>query len=639
MSTTTTGAFVDQTAHQLLLRKFHENKRYKEEILKEITAAICAMLNSNGGKAVVNVDGDSNAISESKISQIIRTVEQYLEKIIGTKISSAINIKVEEETVTISVEKANSLITVDYHLYWPSQTQVIQISSLETVKNEILNRNIVDEPVLLGSHVKKFINSKQSGLSETKTVQLKNLKAASSKSNTLADRMIANKFDCYVSAFANYKGGNIYYGIDDDGIVAGEFIPNEGVKIIKKLEKTINKMIWPEPPKREVDWEIFFEPVLDENSAPIPSTFVIVIYIAPRPGGVFTKEPECYEMVEEKVVKMSLTTWKERILQPVELFSRSITRSNVKRTTWSSTRIQRLCSKADELLLATMNKGQPITTISNNLVKKHPDVTELQLLVFAKEVMTNYRTCSLEAARKVLSDYGESLRTATELWMFNAIGVYLECAICVAQGDLQAVNNILPEVVRQAESIAPGRISAALYLHKAASGLQQQGDDKDSPVLFATRALEDLKHDQDLPKAQADTEQKAHMILALFYLGCNSSGVPTKKDIDSKCLEKANCSLMAVHHSICEGNPLNPYREASFYILQSILFYRKSQVQPSKKRLLEAAFEVAKKAETIAGVCNFENVKNWSRSCMALFTEELLRTHLRLYKCPVDNCS
>ena len=244
MSTTTTGAFVDQTAHQLLLRKFHENKRYKEEILKEITAAICAMLNSNGGKAVVNVDGDSNAISESKISQIIRTVEQYLEKIIGTKISSAINIKVEEETVTISVEKANSLITVDYHLYWPSQTQVIQVTPLETqetVKNEILNRNIVDEPVLLGSHVKKFINSKQSGLSETKTVQLKNLKATSSKSNTLADRMIANKFDCYVSAFANYKGGNIYYGIDDDGIVAGEFIPNEEVKIIKKLEKTIKK--------------------------------------------------------------------------------------------------------------------------------------------------------------------------------------------------------------------------------------------------------------------------------------------------------------------------------------------------------------------------------------------------------------
>ena len=633
MSTTTTGAFADQTAHQLLLRKFHENKRYKEEILKEITAAICAMLNSNGGKAVVNVDGDSNAISESKISQIIRTVEQYLEKIIGTKISSAINIKVEEETVTISVEKANSLITVDYHLYWPSQTQVIQVTPLETqetVKNEILNRNIVDEPVLLGSHVKKFINSKQSGLSETKTVQLKNLKAASSKSNTLADRMIGNKFDCYVSAFANYKGGHIYYGIDDDGIVAGEFIPNEGVKIIKKLEKTINKIIWPEPPKREVDWEIFFEPVLDENSTPIPSTFVIVIYIAPSPGGVFTKEPECYEMVEGKVVKMSFTTWKERILQPVELFSQSITQSNVKRTTWSSTRIQRLCSKADELLFAVMNKGQPITTISNNLVKKHPDVTELELLIVAKEVMANYRACSFEAARKVLNKYRASLRTVTELWMFHAIGVYLEGAECSVRGDVGAVNGILPEAVRQAESITPGRISAALYMLAAWNYMQQEGDDKDSTVLFATRALEDLKHVQDLPKARADMEQKAHIILAMFHLGCNRFAVPTKKDIDSRCLEKAKCSIMAVHGSIYDGNPICPYREAQFNMVQSILFYRQSQVLPNRKRFLEAAFDAAKKAESLASFGNFGEVRNWFKDCMTLFTEECVRTHVQV---------
>ena len=63
-----------------------------------------------------------------------------------------------------------------------------------------------------------------------------------------------NKFSRYVSAFANYKGGHIYYGIDDDGIVAGELIPNEVDKeeIVKKVEKSINKMIWPEQPKRKI---------------------------------------------------------------------------------------------------------------------------------------------------------------------------------------------------------------------------------------------------------------------------------------------------------------------------------------------------------------------------------------------------
>ena len=59
MSTKTTDACVDQTTHELSLRKFRENK-YKEKILKEIIAAICAMMTTNGGKVVINIDADCN---------------------------------------------------------------------------------------------------------------------------------------------------------------------------------------------------------------------------------------------------------------------------------------------------------------------------------------------------------------------------------------------------------------------------------------------------------------------------------------------------------------------------------------------------------------------------------------------------
>ena len=632
MSTTRTGAYVDQTAHQLLLSKFNDKKqRYKEEILKELICSISAMLNSNGGKVVVYIDATNNDISVSQMSsEVVRAIEQQLTAIIGTiGIASNIHFKKDEETVTIFVEKASSLITVDYHLYLPSETQVQQILPWEPqaeIKEKILKRNALHEPVLLGSHTKTFLNSKQSGLSETKTVQLKNLKAAPSKSTTLADRMIGNKFDCYVSAFANYKGGHIYYGVRDDGIVAGEFIPKEDDKknIVAEIEKAIKKMIWPEPPKREENWEIFFEPVLDENSAPIPSTFVIVIYIAPSPGGVFTKEPECYEMVEGKVVKMSFTTWKERILQPVELFSQSITCSNVKRTTWSSLKKKRIFNKADKQLLPAVHKGKCIKEISNKLVKQHPDVIELRLLIYAKKVLASCRKCSFVAARKVLDEYRASLEKATEFWMFNAINIYLEGAICSAEGNVKAVNNILPQVLGQAESITKGRISAALYLLAA-----WNCNDDDSTFLFASRALDDLQHVKDLPKIRADMEQKAHILLAMIHLGCNRFGVPTMKDVESKCLEKANSSIMAVRQSIDNGNPMFPYRKAQFEIVISVLHYRKSQVQPDKKRFLEAAFETAKNAETLANASNFEDNKDWSRGCMAVFTEELLRTHVR----------
>ena len=635
MSTKTTGAYFGQTTHKLSLRKFREDKTYKTEILKEIIAAICAMLNTNGGIVVINIDADCN-ISVSQMSSMVRTAEQHLIAIIGTNIASHIHFKEDKETVTIFVKKADSLITVDYHLYLPSQTQVIQVppsDPQEKVKNDIVNRNAVDEPVQLESHEKTFFENKECGLSETKTIQLKNLKAGASKNTTLASRIIgkSNKFTCYVSAFANYKGGHIYYGIDDDGIVAGELIEVEmdKSKIIKKVEESIDKMIWPEQPKRKVHWEISFEPVLDDNSAPVPSTFVIVIYIAPCFGGVFTEDPECYEMVKGKVVKMSFSTWKERILQPIQLVSLPIPDSTMKRLTWGSSRIQKICSRTDELLIATINNGKSIDTISNNLVKKYSDVIELRLLILAKRVMTNYRACSFKEARKLLDEYSTSLRTASERWMFDAIHVYLEIAMRTGQENVKAINDIMREVLKQAEAITPNRISAALYLLAAYNHLQKGDDDNLQPAKFATRALEHLQHVKDLPTVRADLEQKAHNILAMFYLGCNRFGLPTKKGIDSVCLKKAESSIMAVHQSIYEGNPINPFREAQFIIVQSILFYRKSQVQPDRKRLLKAAFETSKKAETHATACNFQELKYWSRNCMALFTEDLIRTHFQ----------
>ena len=633
MSTKTTGTC--QTTHELSLRKFRENK-YKEKILKEIIAAISAMMNTNGGKVVINIDADiPKDIPASQMSKVVRIIEQRLEQIIGTiKITSHIDFKEDKE---IFVKKADSLITVDYHLYLPSQTQVLRVppsEPQEKVKNDIVNRNAVHEPVQLGSHKKTFFKGKECGFSETKTVQLKNLEAGASKCTTLADRMIGkgNKFDHYVSSFANHNGGHIYYGVDDDGIVAGEFLPNvvDKTKIIKKVEQSLKKMIWPfksEHLKRKVHWEIFFEPVLDDNSAPVPSTFVIVIYIAPRLGGVFTEEPECYEMVKGKVLKMSFTTWKERILQNVPYTL--VPYSTMKRATWGSSRIQKICNSADEALLEIINDGKSIKGKSSILAQKYPNLIELQLVILAKKVMASYRTCSFRKARKFLDQYCTLLTKASEFWMFDAIRVFLEIAIGSTQGNVEAVNNILPEAIRQARNITPNRISAALYLLAALNLLQQEGDDDDLPALYAIRALHHLKHVQDLPKVRADMEKKAHIVLAMFYLGCNRFGVPTKKKIDNKCLQEANSSIEAVDQSIREGNVINPYREAQFNVVQSILFYRKSQVQSDKKTFLKAGFETSKQAETHATACDFQDIKYWSRNCMALFTEHLVYTHFQ----------
>ncbi len=635
-----------ETSHVIFLGKFENNKRYKEKILQEIIVAICAMLNSNGGKVVIHVETDNNDIpvegsSFSQMSLVIRILEQSMISIIGAhQTISNINFKTDQESIVVSVKKADFVITTNYNLYLPSQTQVVIVSSVESPEHvkDIMKRKVVLEPVQLGSHCTIFPKDKNCGFHENKMRQLKHLKAKPSKRTKLADRMTGkgNKFSCYVSAYANYSGGHIYYGITDCGVVKGEFIPNEKDKneITTKVEKAFNKMIWPETishPKRGVHWEIFFEPVVDGNSKPIPSTFVIVIYIAPCLGGVFTEEPECYEMVDRKVQKMSVITWMKRISEPIKLFDVDNLSSKIKRITWSSTTIRNSCTIADQVLTQSINNGKSIQNISENLESLFPALTEVQLVVLSKKVMVNYRSGCFKMAETLLQEYTDLLTKTTETGFFEAIRAYLQISFYRARGgkdDSKALNAILPEALYKAERIAPGLVSAASHL--LAATVVSPLESKDDQVRHAVRALEHLQHVQDSPILRADMEQRAHIILALLYLGCNISGELTKKDVDSESLEKAKLSVMAVRKSIDEGNPMNIYREIQFSLVQSVLFYRHSQLQSNgRKILLQEAFNYSKRAEYLASKPNFQLMLNAARICMALCTEELVRTHFK----------
>lgn len=152
-----------------------------------------------------------------------------------------------------------------------------------------------------------------------------------------------------------------------------------------------------------------------------------------------------------------------------------------------------------------------------------------------------------------------------------------------------------------------------------------------SPDLLSILALEHLQFVQDSSLVRADMEQKAHITLALFYLGCNISGQLTRKDIDGESLAKANSSVMAVNKSIDEGNEMNNYRDIQFNLVQSILSYRKSQVQPDRKTFLQEAFNFAKNAEEIASKHKLPEMLSWARACTTLCTEDLVRTHFETH--------
>lgn len=318
----------DETSDDIFLGKFESNTKYKEKLVKEVTTKICARLNSNGGKITLHIDTLDNQMPDESFPNtrlLTRIFEQAMISIIGVCLAvEKIHVQVskDKESIEIQVDKADRLVTKNYNLYLPSESQVLQVTPKETFKevvHSIIDRKInTTERVTCNSHCKVFNKGNYCGMNESNTQQFKCLKATQSKNTTLADRMMRkeNKFRWYVSAFGNHNGGHVYYGIRDNGVVEGELVQcGEKSKITKKVADTISKMFCPKrtgPPKQGEDWEIFFEQVVDENSHPIPSTFVIVIYIAPCLGGVFTDKPECYEMVNENVKKMSFERWMDQ---------------------------------------------------------------------------------------------------------------------------------------------------------------------------------------------------------------------------------------------------------------------------------------------------------------------------------------
>ena len=589
------------------------------------------MLNSNGGKVVLY---NKCTCQLSGISLLIRILEQSLISIIGSNQTiSKINFKENKECIVILVKKTDCLMTTNYNIYLPSQSQVVQIcpwEPLEKIKDDIINRRFVPEPAQLDSHCRIFLKGKNCDFHENKMVMFKNLKADQSKRTKLADRMTGkgNKFSCYVSAFANYNGGHMYFGIRDDGVVEGEWIPNEDIsEIIKKVEKAIKKMILPEQigqPKRGVHWEIFFEPVVDENSKPIPSTFVIVIYIAACLGGVFTEEPECYEMVEGKVEKMSFVNWKKRVLQlDVDI------PAAVERIEWSSSATERHCTKAREVLMMAINNGkwEVFSKYAKLFEDKYPEV-EVKLMVLSRRVIASYRQGCLRRARLLLIDYHQLLSKANDPLIFEVIYLCLKAALKRAEREFEAVSEFLESALLKADQLTPGIITAVTFSFAAMNQNSGLNEDGPSSAELSRKVLEHLKY---IPRSQVqvEMEHKAYIILATYHLGYDMSGKIIEKHVNQSRLESAKSSIMALNKSVCSGYSLSRYREVQFNMVQSTLYYRYAQVNPEKNEVfLEEAFQFSKKAQHLARASNFDEMVTWANVSVALYTEKLVLASL-----------
>lgn len=316
---------------QVSLTRIETDKSYRKSKMENILHSLVALFNSFGGILKIYLEASENLESLSrKQDGLIRSIEQQISEKVGSiKTSEKIKTIRGEKEIIIEVTGSPELITQDYHLYVPTNSQILPVRSFEPV-DEIIHSKIKPGQVLeLTEHcLRKDFNLGEIIGKESRTIQFKNLKSEPAKCVSLSDRISrGNKFKNTVSAFANCFGGCIFYGISDSGMVIGQEVSErERDLIIKKVTKVIDNMAWPkgcDAPRRGKQWDIFFKPVKDVEGNKIESLFVIIITISQCPGGVYTEKPVSYHIVDGEVREMDFPTWQRKCSQreDVEMIS------------------------------------------------------------------------------------------------------------------------------------------------------------------------------------------------------------------------------------------------------------------------------------------------------------------------------
>ena len=568
-----------------------KKKKYKEEKMKEIVRTICALLNSHGGTVTM----EFKAATENDVQNLKRAIEQRLSDILGfSSMRDHINlVSLRTDGCVFIVKGVSSLCTMNYNLYVPSETQVLvvppkthNISDIKQILSSEKRIFEVGELVEIKTHHKDFVSQQRmtDGLPESKTTQLKCLKAEKSKCVTLGDRMTnkANKFANYVSAFANHLGGHIYYGVEDDGVVKGECVKDKE-EITKKVSKAINKMVWPLIYKAEkgTQWDIFFEPVKNKEGQFILSTYVIVVYISFCVGGVFTEEPKSYHIVDGAVEKIGFQEWKERFLcdqTPLPLA--------VQHGTFSSERNQKFFYTIMEKMMDLRNTGKNETfeKYISFLKEERSDDINVQLATLSQQITVTFRRNKFSKANELIEKYDDLNQKSKENTLVpESMGLYIKSANLRAQGEFRESYELANLGLQRVQRFSPGLIQAWFYTHTAMLANIIAGDDKKGDPetrrrfvveakFFFEKALDYSNAVVGFDIAVKDLQQKVYIQLAFVYLGSSLNGsMVSAESVSNDDVTSAKNCLMMVAKLIDEGYPLSPLRKVQYLMARSSL--------------------------------------------------------------------
>jgi hypothetical protein len=404
-----------------------KTNKARDTILTEIKKNVCALFNTDGGRLVL-IANDATDDKTINADSVIRPIEQQFQNIIGSEVHNKFNVLEQTNNkITLDIQGLPKLCTLITNLFLPTCTEIQLIYAWEQDKLQqiLFERRIVE--ISEQKLPEQFSSGRKCGIHESKTVQFKCLKTEKKGKTDFADRVINNKFTSTISSFANASGGNIFYGIKDDGTVVGVPLSNlEKEEITKKLDAEVRKMIWPEEIKRGKQWDIKFVPCDSE------SMFVMVISVLPCIGGVFTKEPESYYVENGEVKKMPFDTWKRNMYFKVAKPVPELERSN-----WSSEKSKRSYMELTQSLenYRQLGKWKTIENKLKVLNEQNDILVNAKLVSLFQTVSVNYHQGNFEDAEKYLMEFRTTKNSTEDKSIFDVEELYSASAIERSRGD------------------------------------------------------------------------------------------------------------------------------------------------------------------------------------------------------------
>ena len=292
-----------------------------------------ALANSAGGVIRINeVTTDAKTVNKPR-DIWLKTLEERLVKIMSQEVyKQCVHIVTNFPFTYLFVKKSKRVCSHKSGLKIPLQRSVddasyevivnilnsgrVDVSQSESSSLELTEEEIVyDSDVPEATTILTVDEDNKVSFQESDTVQFKLINNGDATLEQLT-KGIDNHLPKYISAFANHRGGNVYFGIGDDGTVKGQLVWGQEDKIKEMVENVIKRedvdrkmtRIWREPgfvPTYGQQWSVKFSPIKQGVS-------VIVVEIFSFKGGMFLEHPLAWKIEEssEQIVNMHFIEWK-----------------------------------------------------------------------------------------------------------------------------------------------------------------------------------------------------------------------------------------------------------------------------------------------------------------------------------------